>query len=555
MTSSSSSSSDPLLSLRLELKNWESAFAAEHGRKPTRDDIKKAPEIAAKYKEYNKHRGPAPTVAPAPASVAAARSSRAQPPEPFRTPRKKRLSTVLEEADSSSRDDPFHSPSLRRSQGRSQDSGRSKRSDSHLETPTNPNRISVKSDFFYDASSPLPLRRIRYSKDGETVGPTPQKTGKVLGLFESHINSSPLKSKASVRKALEETHNTGTDAVTSPSKGDSCFETPRKRKLHDDDVVDSPSSARVASSTTNSVHRSHASTIIVDGETPKKRRAPTHDMFTTPTFLRRSSSRVDSGIVSSPPVPQLMKCGLVKGLSSLVADLRKMQDDTLDEEMDNLREIEREIMSRGKKPQFPKSTAGKEGNVTPTKGLFGEADGSVEGPGIADLTGQDACHYEEETTAEGEKAPVRIWKKKGLKRQTRRVKMRPVRNKPTSTIAQKDDDDEDSDAEDDKPANAGKEKFESANGFTLDAASDDDDVSNYSEVDDSDAATPKMEKPIGKLAKKTSTAAPSKFDTRPAKVARGKRSATASANYCKLKIRTQGGIKGRAGRGRFGKRR
>ncbi|KAF8461620.1 hypothetical protein BDZ91DRAFT_797901 [Kalaharituber pfeilii] len=127
-----------------------------------------------------------------------------------------------------------------------------------------------------------------------------------------------------------------------------------------------------------------------------------------------------------------------------------------------------------------------------------------------------------------------------------------LRNKPTSTIAQEEDDDEDSDAEDDKPANAGKEKFKSANGLTFDAASDDDDVSNYSEVDDTDAAIPKMEKPIGKLAKKTSTAAPSKFDTRPAKVARGKRSATAGANYCKLKIRTQGGIKGRAGHGRFG---
>ena len=31
--------------LRLELKQWETTFAAENDRKPSREDIKKAPEI------------------------------------------------------------------------------------------------------------------------------------------------------------------------------------------------------------------------------------------------------------------------------------------------------------------------------------------------------------------------------------------------------------------------------------------------------------------------------------------------------------------------------
>ena len=66
----------------------------------------------------------------------------------------------------------------------------------------------------------------------------------------------------------------------------------------------------------------------------------------------------------------------------------------------------------------------------------------------------------------------------------------------------------------------------------------------------------------GRKAKKTTvaastTAAPAKDSTKPAR--KSKRAATAGANYCRLKIRTQGGYKGKNGgqraNGRFSRRR
>ncbi|KZT57851.1 hypothetical protein CALCODRAFT_482845 [Calocera cornea HHB12733] len=45
--------------LRAELKTWERDFKAKKGREPSRDDIKKAPDIDAKYKIYNKSRSKA----------------------------------------------------------------------------------------------------------------------------------------------------------------------------------------------------------------------------------------------------------------------------------------------------------------------------------------------------------------------------------------------------------------------------------------------------------------------------------------------------------------
>ncbi|RPA84415.1 hypothetical protein BJ508DRAFT_323686, partial [Ascobolus immersus RN42] len=48
---------DQVTELKLELKEWENTWAAEHdGRKPSREDIKANPEIAAKYKAYSKLR-------------------------------------------------------------------------------------------------------------------------------------------------------------------------------------------------------------------------------------------------------------------------------------------------------------------------------------------------------------------------------------------------------------------------------------------------------------------------------------------------------------------
>ncbi|GAA6063394.1 hypothetical protein JCM10212_002965 [Sporobolomyces blumeae] len=56
-------------SLKHELKAWEAAFRSEHGRDPKKDDIKQVPDIARKYKEYNKSKSQAATKPPTPAAL------------------------------------------------------------------------------------------------------------------------------------------------------------------------------------------------------------------------------------------------------------------------------------------------------------------------------------------------------------------------------------------------------------------------------------------------------------------------------------------------------
>ena len=430
----------------------------------------------------------------------------------------------------------------------------------------------------FELDSPLKIRKIRFGKDGETVGPTPQKTGKVLGLFESMmIEATPKKIRGSMRKELKE----ATSLISeSPSKSsNSLFETPRKRKLNLDNADGSPS-IRAASSVAGSASRSGTATIAPDDETPRKRR-PEPDMFATPPFLRRSTPRLmDESLLSSPPVPlpQPMKPKLVKGLSSLMADLRRMQDEILDDEMENLREIEREASGSVKKPLFPATDTNAAAGVA-KRDLFtqgGEGGNETENP--VTVEGVDASG---DAVGDGEIKSggvlTRVWKKRGLKRQTRRVKsncmylllvdfanirpVRPVRNKPLPAVSAPGGQSENDEASGDE--NASKQKHISRPGVEdPDEGSGEDDISNYSGSEaesETESAAPEA-KPIGRVAKKTTTTnvTAAKVSTTTTK---GKRAATAGANYCKLKIRTQGGMKGRGGGfrgrggGRFNKRR
>ena len=563
--------------LRQELKKWETAFAAEHGRKPSRSDIKRSPDIgrygpywlapmshmanrsffvvAAKYKEYSKFRD-------TPSASAPARTTRHAAPQPI-TPRKiihpsssKVVSDPKASSDSVRQGDPFRTPSHRNSQGRSQSGTRSRLSNDPLQTPTNPSRTIIGSPL-YQYTSPLAVHRIRFGKDGETVGPTPQKTGKVLGLFESIIDTTPPKFR---HKELKDTTNI---SGAPEERSDSMFETPRKRKLEQGEVDASPST-RATLSASRRVTRSGA-TIVSDGETPKKRRFDSQDLFATPSFLRRTNSRIMDPSLSSPPVPQPMKRpGLVKGLSSLMAELRKRQDEILDEDMDILREVEMERMGVAvRKPLFPK---GIPTGTADTGQDVGVSSAVVNSEKVADKVAEDG-----EGKTEDE-APARVWKKKGLKRQTRRVKskpsqffspycisrhsvklfpVRPVRSKPAAPSA-RDSTGDDSESNDE---HAPVKKSTTKPNTEAEDGSDEDEASNYSGSEvQSDAEPLPKEKPIGKIAKKK----PAEPAAKTAKGNKGKRAATTGANYCKLKIRTSTGMKGRGGgfggRGRGGAR-
>ncbi|GAA5960965.1 hypothetical protein JCM21900_001929 [Sporobolomyces salmonicolor] len=122
-------------SLKQELKLWEATFRSEHGRDPTKSDIKLQPDIAAKYKQYNRSKLQSSSGASRSASLSIAASTsvsasastsaaRARPPSnPFQTPTKPKPSrSVSKPADPSTSSDALPalpSPSKRSSAGKS----------------------------------------------------------------------------------------------------------------------------------------------------------------------------------------------------------------------------------------------------------------------------------------------------------------------------------------------------------------------------------------------------------------------------------------------------
>lgn len=148
--------------------------------------------------------------------------------------------------------------------------------------------------------------------------------------------------------------------------------------------------------------------------------------------------------------------------------------------------------------------------------------------------------------------------------------MRPVRAKPLSKLpipGEGGDTLESSEDEADPGTHPTSLVNEAAAGS--EEGSDEEDASRYSGSEAESGAEPEpiklAEKPLGRQVakKKTVTTVTTTETTVTTKKAagKGKRAATTGANYCKLKIRTQGGMKGRGGGfrgrggGRFGRRR
>ncbi|GAA5961731.1 hypothetical protein JCM8115_004751 [Rhodotorula mucilaginosa] len=84
--------------LRQQLKQFEAAFKLEHGRDPSRDDIRNRPEIAQKYKQYQREKSAqTKKTANNHPPVASTSSAAAAPPppasNPFKTPTKPKRSS------------------------------------------------------------------------------------------------------------------------------------------------------------------------------------------------------------------------------------------------------------------------------------------------------------------------------------------------------------------------------------------------------------------------------------------------------------------------------
>ncbi|KAI0002714.1 DNA replication/checkpoint protein [Xylariaceae sp. FL0662B] len=352
--------------LRAELKSFEADWASRNGgAKPGRQDIKANPEIAQKYKKYNQVRdilaGKLPPPKPKESANARKRKSEEAPVQtpskrsrPVQTPSKARHQVVEEP-------EPFETPCLRQ-----------------LFSPAMPT----------------------------SIGPTPQKDGRVLGLFdllEENDENTPSKGR----------HG-------DPAEDVKIQATPSKKTAGGMDDAEAAKLGRTPMSTTKR-------TLFM---TPIKRRengshgektpnSVSKLQFTTPSFLRRAPlPPVDeNGLYVSPPL-RLPRKPLGRSLSSVVAGLRKLEEDALDDDLEALHEAEDD--ANPSKPAKPTKPAKSEEVLEPDSQkpqLLG---------GFDDENLHDSPP-EEELGRDGQ--PLKVYKKKGQKRTTRRVNMRPTRTK------------------------------------------------------------------------------------------------------------------------------
>ena len=169
--------------------------------------------------------------------------------------------------------------------------------------------------------------------------------------------------------------------------------------------------------------------------------------FATPSFLRRNFplARIDEeSNDSGAAAPPFKKRGLVRSLSSIIQGLKKHEEEKMDDDWDVLNDLEAEERGQSGRPSVPKvlveDSQAAEMPLGPDRGAGSGEDASDSDQGALDANGK----------------PRKVWKKKGLKRQTRRVIMRPVKHKPnkdtTGTLSDDDDSASEAVAETQEPA-------------------------------------------------------------------------------------------------------
>ncbi|KAI5925571.1 DNA replication/checkpoint protein [Camillea tinctor] len=377
--------------LRTDLKRFEADWAQSNdGKKPGRNDIKQNPEIAQKYKKYNQVRDILSGKIPPPSSKEPTKES---------TKARKRKS-----------DEGLDQTPTKRSKA--------------AETPSNNRFQDVQENGFETPSA----RKLFSPRVPTSVGPTPQRDGRILGLFDlltETEENTPQKSKDG----------------ESPTKKGGIQSTPSKRSASEMEEV------KLGRTPMSSSKRIMLDTFM----TPLKNRdnnsgaarTPTSVsklQFATPSFLRRAPlATVDENGEYVAPAPlRFSRKPLGRSLSSMVAGLRKLEEEELDDDLDAMREAENEgDMLQTAKPITKPATKPKDNILEPDSQkpqLLGGFDdeGAYDSPDEAQL-GRDG-------------QPLKVYKKKGQKRTTRKVNMRPTRAKrpgqSTEELPEDDGDDE-----------------------------------------------------------------------------------------------------------------
>lgn len=347
-------------SIKNELKTWEKEFNITNGRKPGRDDIKRDATISAKYREYDRLRRP---------------TSFAKPVE---TPKKQRQ--------------------VRPESAHKRSALRERNGNALVATPNKARKTLeiVQEEEPEVEATPAFIRC--------ALGPTPQKDGQVLGIFDMGPTATPSKSVS--KPAIPDISKIS----DSPSK-------PMSAPASTEQAL----SATPRSSSKRRFLDAFAGTPLKrkredDGHTPSTARR----QYTTPSFLRRSFPLApieEESAAGAPPFKK--KRGLVRSLSALIQGLRKNEDKRMDDDWDIMEELEAEERGEAPKPAAPR--------------VLVEDSQVVEmplGPDGGLGSGEEDEDSDAEVALGADGKPRKPWKKKGLKRQTKRVKMRPVLHKP-----------------------------------------------------------------------------------------------------------------------------
>ena len=360
------------------------------------------------------------------------------------------------------------------------------------------------------------------------LGPTPQKDGEVLGIFDALPAGTPSKSTdipavapdlaVSATPSKHATSSSEPTLSRTPQSSGKRFYlggfvgTPLKRKREDEDCT--PSTAK--------------------------------RLFATPSFLRRTIplARIDEDDnEGGTTAPSFKKRGLVRSLSTIIQGLRKQEEQRMDDEWDIMRELEEEDESsnsgKGKATDvLVEDSQGIEMPLGPDRGAELSEDEADVDPGSLDANGN----------------PRKVWKKKGLKRQTKRVKMRPVLHKPKKVTTEELPRDAEVESEvveetqdlSSKSMPREEEAIDTAPEDLEDGGNESDDENGIEQPDIKPKS--KKQKKQKDVKSKTQDGAGDKKDRKPTKV-----NALAHTNFRKLKIKNKNSKANGRG-GRFGRR-
>lgn len=254
-----------------------------------------------------------------------------------------------------------------------------------------------------------------------SLGPTPQRDGRVLGLFDLLVEreiGTPSKDEMGLRTEVRGDMS-GTLSVT-----------PRKRAASSEEATPRMGRTPMSSSKRQMLDTFMSPLKKRDNNTGGRTPSSVSKLhFDTPQFLKRHSlPTVDEKGKNQFEMPaplRLPRKPLGRGLSEIVASLRREEEDKLDDDLEALREAEGG--DDGGLPPPPRTQQPLVEDVLVKDSQSGrQLLGGFDDEGLYDSPTEDAVGRDGN--------PLQVYKKKGQKRTTRKVKIKPMwKGRPTTT--------------------------------------------------------------------------------------------------------------------------